>query len=121
MYFLSLCVYDLKGQSLLFLSLNAHLLHPQIICTFKRENRKLLLETNKGSDQQTSQQSLLISAFDPVAAQAGLSLTWLQTPKTGFLVTEGIPEYFMVIKRIAEKTFFMSYSKGQPTDININM
>ena len=38
MYFLSSCVYDLKGQSLLFLSPNTHLFHPQIILLYSKKN-----------------------------------------------------------------------------------
>ena len=67
----------------------------------------MLYANNKGTDQPADPRSL-ISAFvvhcldsivplvsiskildvylTSVAAQAGLSLTWLQTPKTGFLV-----------------------------------
>ena len=68
----------------------------------------MLYANNRGADQPAHSRSL-ISAFvvrcldsiiplvsiseiaslylASVAAQAGLSLTWLQTPKTGFLVT----------------------------------
>ena len=70
MYFLSPCVYDLKGQTL-YISAQTH-----ICCILKSfVHRNLLLETNKSTGQQTSEQSLLISAFEPVTAQAGLSLT----------------------------------------------
>ena len=82
------------------------------------ENLLMPYATNKGADQPAHPRSLissfvvrrlssiisLVSIFEisslylaSVAAQAGLSLPWSQTPKTGFLVTWLVALYIIVI------------------------
>ena len=55
--FLEFMVYNLKGQSLLFSSPNTHCcILKSFVLYSQPENHNLLLETNKDTDQQTSQQ-----------------------------------------------------------------
>ena len=98
-------------------------------------------EFNKGTDQPAHPRSL-ISAFvarcldsiislvsiseisslqlDSVAAQAGLCLTWLQTPKTGFLVTRLICQEMVVWTEEVERGWGWQGRQGQTTMCFIN-